>query len=251
MSLYIKYKGSEKMPRKGIYYNKTNTCDRCKEKLVIGKVRREYNENRDWTGNWLCNKCYLKDYHKKPNSRNNIIKSIANHRTGNLDPNCTLAKGDKFEELTCRWRSTVSTVPVENLNIKNDNYSTGTPIDHSRDSELGIPQTRGKLYDSYNRFWVFGGLEREWFKEFDVIICYCTNKDGKIIERIYIIPKKEIKDKRTCISIYKNPTDSHGDHKTSWYDKYRIIDEETIKKVNDIWKKIIEEDRKVEIIICH
>lgn len=25
----------------------------------------------------------------------------------------------------------------------------------------------------------------------------------------------------------------------SWYDKYRIKDEETIKKVNDIWEKII------------
>lgn len=184
---------------------------------------------------YLCHNCYNK---LDPNSYTNMRKSLANRRTGNLNPNSNQAKGDNFEELTRMWRSKISTIPVENLNKKLDNYET--PIDHSWDSELGIPQTKGRFYDSRNGWWNFGGLEREWEKEFDVIICYCASKDGKIIERIYIIPfKKEIKKKRKGVIIYKNPTNSHGNPKTSWYDEYRVTDEETIRRVNNIWKEII------------
>lgn len=36
---------------RGIYYNKTNTCDRCGKKLEKGKVRKECDEKDSWTGN--------------------------------------------------------------------------------------------------------------------------------------------------------------------------------------------------------
>lgn len=36
------------------------------------------------------------------------------------------------------------------------------------------------------------------------MICYCVNKDGKKIERIYRFPKEEI-NKRVRITIVKNP----------------------------------------------
>lgn len=223
------------------YYNRTNTCDRCREEGIETKIYpnnalREHDENGNWTGKWYCRLCHER---YDPNSRNNIIKSLANCRTGNQNPNSEQAKGDNFEELTCRWRSKVSTVPVENLNKKLNNRHS--PIDHSWDSELGFIQTKGRLYNSIERLWPFNNLEGEWNNNFDVIICYCASKDGKIIEIIYIIPKKEIKDKRTGISIYKNPTDSHGNPKISWYDKYRIIDEEIIKEINDIWQLILKE----------
>jgi hypothetical protein len=167
------------------------------------------------------------------------MRSVRNLRTGNQDQNSTGAKGDRFQELTCIWRSTVSTLPVEDLNIVNDNYTVGTPIDHSPDSELGIIQTKGKFYDSISRYWSFGGLEREWKKKYDHMICYCANKDGTLIERIYIFPVKEIKDKRVCITIVKNPSKGYP-----WYEEYRIKDEETIKKINEIWKKIIVSKKK-------
>lgn len=83
--------------------------------------------------------------------------------------------------------------------------------------------TQGRFYNSRNGLWSFTGFEREWNKNFDH--CYCASKDRKIIERIYIFPKKEII-KRSSIGIVKNP--SKGD----WYEKYRITDEETIKKMN-------------------
>ncbi len=203
-------------------YNDTNTCDRCgiNFDIATGNPCREYDEKGNRTGKRLCHNCYEKF---DPNSQKNIIKSLRNRRTRSLNPNSSQAKGDLFEELTCQW------IGVKNLNKESDNYKS--PIDHSHDSELGIIQTKGRFYDSINRYWTFSCLERDWDKEFDNMICYCASKNGKIIEKIYIFPISEIIG-RTSIGIYKNS--SRGE----WYEKYRVTDEEEIKKVNNIWKKI-------------
>ncbi len=116
------------------------------------------------------------------------------------------------------------------------------PIDHSPDPELGIIQTKGRLYDLRRGAWRFGYFEREWDKTFDHEICYCTNEDGTLIERIYIFPKEEII-KGKSIDIIKNPTDAWGNSITPWYEEYRIKDGEVIKKVNEIWKKIIDKTK--------
>lgn len=215
------------------YYNDTNTCDECKiEKLIPGETYRECDNKGNWTGRWICKKCYMiYDYHKRPDTNHNIIKSLAKCRTGNLDPNCSSAKGYNFEKLTSIWKG------VKILSNENDNYNG--PLDHSADSEGKIPQTKGKFYDSYNQYWsqslttehnaIANGFE------FDYLIFYCASKDGKIIERIYEFPIEELL-KRTGIKIIKNPDISRG----TWTEKYRIKDEETIKKVNDIWKEIIQ-----------
>jgi len=230
-----KYNTADKNEIKNIKLNRTETCDICGNELIIHRTRRECYIDGNCTGRWLCDKCYQKN---DPNSNHNIIKSLRDHRTNNLDPNSNSAKGDNFEELTCRWRSTVSTVPVENLNKKLDNYTT--PIDHSWDSELGIPQTKGCLYNHLERRWYqgFKNLHNAIANgfEFHVLILYCVGKDGKTIERIYIFPLEEIIN-RSSISIYKNPDPSKG----TWTKDYRVKDENVIKKVNDIWKQIIGE----------
>lgn len=228
------------------YYNKTNICSRCREdKNITDKsilypknAQREYDKNGNWNEKWLCFRCYRHDHwvnveSKYSDSHNNIIKALSDRRTGNLKDSHNIF-GDNCEELTCRWRSTVTTIPVENLNKKLDNYMTS--IDHSLDSELGIIQTKGRLYNSYHQMWVFSGLEREWNKIFNYEICYCVSKDGKKIERLYIFPKEEIK-KRTSIGIYKNPL-----RKIQWYEEYRIKDEKILELVNKLWQEIIEGD---------
>ena len=232
------------------YYNRTNICDMCGKNFDVpsSKPHREYNKEGNWTGRWLCKMCwYHNDYKMRPNeiTRRRDILSVADHRTGNLDPNSSQAKGGLFEELTSIWRSTVSTIPVENLNKKLDNYTT--PIDHSRDSELGIIQTKGCLY---------GYLERKWYQnfksehsqitkgfKFDNLILYCASKDGMIIERIYIFPIEEILE-RSSISITKNPTDRWGNSITPWYEYNRIKDGKIVNKINEIWQKIIEKKNK-------
>jgi hypothetical protein len=175
-----------------------------------------------------------------------LSRSMSKRRSGNLDSNSSQAIGDNFEELTCIWRSTISIISVQNLNKINDNYKS--PIDHSIDSELGIIQTKGKLYGSKNEYWTTD-CKKEYnsymkgFK-FDKLIFYCASKEGNNIDRMYIFPKEEIL-KRKCIGIYKNPTDCTGRSKVSWYDQYRILDKEIVKQINNIWKYVVEKNNKV------
>lgn len=241
-------KGLEEEPRKAHDTRKKSTeyCERCREngvetKLICGKALREKDKEENWTGRWVCINCLYMTYYKyRSDSHNNIKKSLRDCRTGNQDPNSTNAKGDLFQELTCIWRSTVSTIPVEDLNKKLDNHRT--PIDHTIDSELGIIQTKGCLYNSYHKLW-HQNFEHENSQiakgfEFDNLILYCVSKDGILIERLYIFPIIEIKNKRSSISITKTSTDRWGNSITPWYEEYRIKDEEVIKKVNEIWKTI-------------
>lgn len=218
-------------------YNDTNTCDKIHKvgfswrrcgKDFHGSALKEYDNNRKWTGNWICKQCYDK---YDLNSWCKMRKSLRGRRTGYLNPSSPQEKGDKAQKLSCTW------LGIEDLNIVNDNYMW--PIDHSNHKLLGIIQTTSKWYDSYNQNWVFGNTIRDSHKDFDNMICYCISKDGKIIERIYIFPKEEII-KRSGISISKSPKDRWGGIKIPWYDKYRVKDEDVLKKVNDIWKKIIE-----------
>jgi len=212
------------------YYNRTNSCDICKENFnnVVGKPRLKYNKEGDWTGKYICTRCWRK---YDLNSNANIQKSLRNRRTGNLTDSRHIL-GNNCEELTCRWRG------VDNLNIKNDNYNS--PIDHSRDRELGIIQTKGLRFVSYPYGRWPHNYDSEHNKEFDYIILYCLSEDGKYVDRIYIIPK--------CETIYKNgltitkePRNKYGKQIISWYEKYRVTNEKTIKEVNEIWKEIIKE----------
>ena len=120
-------------------YNSTNTCERCEKELVNG-ARREQDENRNWTGRWICIECNNRNYYyivrkKDPNSQNNLKKSLSDIRTGNLNPNSNIAKGRILEEVTVRTRG------VENLNIEN----LRAKIDHSPDKEYRFNITQIRL----------------------------------------------------------------------------------------------------------
>jgi hypothetical protein len=79
------------------HYNRTNTCDICGNRLKSWDTYREHDKKGNWTGKWLCRSCWGKaDYNKRPDSINNIIKSLRDHRTGNLDPNSRSGKGYIF-----------------------------------------------------------------------------------------------------------------------------------------------------------
>lgn len=222
-------------------YNENNICDICKEQLKIGQKGKIYIE-RDGSGNKtgriLCNNCwYNTEYKYRENTQSKILKSVGNRRTGNQNPNHTNTIGDLFQKLTCDWRSTVSSILVEDLNIKLDNYNS--LLDHSTDSELGIIQTKGAKYNVIHEWWGFY-FESECNKTFNYEICYCSSEDGKKIERVYIIPKLEI----VCITgiqIRKNPTiGRYNSPYVPWYDKYRVKDKDILKIINRFWQKIIE-----------
>jgi len=213
-------------------YNENNTCEfkdqegkRCTEKLH-SKNAQQFDINGKFV--WFCKKHGDSYREKLPGSRRNLLKSLRDRRTGKQRPGSSNAKGDLFEELTARWRG------VKRLSVEKDNYTL--PFDHSVDPELGIIQTKGVFYDTIEQTWHHGDITSEHNKEFDYLIFYCASKDGKIIERIYIFPKKEVV-KRTSITIRKNP--SKG---VQWYEQYRVKEEyviTVITNVNTIWKYII------------
>lgn len=223
----------------GKRYNEMNICEHikkdgkiCGEKLTPCNVYRERDKDGNVTGKRICRNCDGRQRYKNGLTNGNIRNSIRNHRTGNLNPNCTSAKGDNFEELTHIYKG------ARILSIENDCYNG--PLDHYVNSKGIVYQTKGKWYDSHNQRWS-QNVENEWNKEFDYLIFYCASKDGKIIERMYIFPKEKI-EKTTGITIVKNPTDSHGNSIVSCYEEYRITDKEELEKVNKIWKKIIGEE---------
>lgn len=244
-------------------YNKTNICDRCKEEkdrngvelmdksiLYPGNAIKEKDKNGNWIRRFDCRNCYMIDYNKEYKNYENILKPLAGRRTGNLNDHRNIF-ADNCQELTHIW------IGVEDLNKKNDNYNSF--YDHDAIPKhiyviLGnelidlygkIPQTKGSLLINmgnyantnetimYYKGWSFY-VHREINKIFDVIICYCANKDGDLIDRIYIIPKKEIII-RTAIRITRNP--SRG---PQWYEQYIVQDENILIKVNEIWRKLIQ-----------
>jgi len=226
-------------------YNDTNTCDRCgiEFKIAGGHPYKEYNNDMKWTGKWNCQKCHQK---YDPNSTNNIKKSLAKRRIGDLkDPSKIL--GDNCEELTYRW------LGAKKLSIENDCYNS--PLDHSSITKhisvmIGdqlidlygkIPQTKGCFYNSYNQNW-HQNFENELSQiargfEFDIVILYCAIEDDiKIIDRVYIFTLEEIL-KRSGITVIKY--NSIGQlYKYGWYEQYRVTNKEDIKIVNEIWKDI-------------
>lgn len=230
-----KYKKPQKQ------WNETNTCERCGNKLErtsSGCHPTQLYDNGIPTGKYICHICNGKIYYKE--------SYLTDRKINNLKIDSSQVKGDNFEELTCIWRSTISSVIVENLNKKLNNYIT--PIDHSPDSELGIIQTKGAFYNSYHQRWSqnFRNLHNTIINgfNFDFLILYCASEDGKIIARIYIIPKEETMS-RTGITINKNPSNRNGRcPEGAWYEKYRVTDEESIKKINQIWKQILDDRSK-------
>lgn len=202
-----------------VNYNTTNICSECRRQNNITDSSILFPKNAESTANgeWLCPKHRST---KDPYSRNNIIKNLADCRTGNLyDPSNIF--GHNCEELTARWRK------IKRLSIEKDNY--GLPLDHSIDPELGIIETKGRHFDVYQKRWYVAIKISEYEKEYDNMILWCAHEDKDTIEKGYIIPKFEI-NKRTGIGIRRYPF--------GYYEQYRIKDEETIKKANDIWRDI-------------
>ncbi len=205
-------------------YNITGTCDICGDKLKPRNACREYEDKGNWTGRWLCVKCG----NKMPYSENGIRKMLADRRTHNIKPNSKSRIGDMFQRLTCEW------LCVEDLNILNDNYRS--PIDHSEHSVLGILQTSGRFLTSIHGVygWEFNA-NNDHNKQFDNKVCYCASKCRSFIEGTYIFPRNEIV-KRTSITIKRLPIYNR------WYESYKVIDEISINKINEIWNRIIEDD---------
>lgn len=178
----------------------------CGNELIPQYTIIEKDKNEKETGRWICRNCYWIEY-----NRDDYVEryKIGHRKTGNL-VYLNHMIGDNY-----------------------DNYKS--PID-CYDPKTGLyHQVQGRCYYSVQGTWPFSGFKREWKKIFENMVCFCFSKDGKIVERIYKFLWEEIM-RVTGITVFNN--DNY--HR---YDKYKVIDKEEIKKVNDIWKEIIDKTK--------
>lgn len=243
------------LPRRKSPYNDENRCEfieenkeRCQEKLSPKNARYFKVDKKD---TWFCDK-HGKIYYQRynPNSTNNIMKSMASIRIGNIDQNSQAAKGESDVEIVCElygWKD---------LNKKYDNY--GTPIDCLDEKTGYFYQVRGASLGTLATYltnegeekctygWSFSSLEREWKKKYKSMILVCKNKNGKIVERIYKIPSNEIYDGvgrwKKGIGIVKSPRDKYGGSKIPWYEKYIVGDIEELIEANSILERLTQEN---------
>lgn len=228
-STYIRHFGSwnNAIREAGLWnkrYNPTNACDRCgvnfEDIKGWGHPRQEYDENGKPTGKWHCQHCWeVYD----PNSTANIIKSMRDSRMDSLDPNSSKGKGDRGQELLCKWKR------FKDLNKENDNYMS--PIDCFDESTGLYYQVMTAYYSHIYRRWYqsFRRIQNSFRKgyRFKSLFLFCISKDGNTVEIILEIPEKEIIC-RACINI-------RDFSREGWYEKYILKDEEEKKNVNKIW----------------
>lgn len=205
------------------HHNDTETCDRCGKdfaKLGWSRPLCEYDKESRWTERRVCSNCWQK---YDPNSSHNIMKLTTDRRIGNIKLDSNNHKGDRYQKVSCILYN------ARDLNCECNNYKS--PIDHWC-QELGYFQTKGRLYDSNREYWN-QRLTNEHGKNFNRLVFYCLDKDGEVIERMYIFPKMEIMI-RSSIAILKNYN--------GWYEKYRINDDIVLERANKIYQEILKEE---------
>lgn len=163
----------------------------------ITKWRKHKCDREDCTG-YVCYRCFMK---YDPNSHYNMIKSIANSRSGQLDKYVATGRGLIGEAIIAKVRE------LEIISIKLDKFNTR--FDLSRDTEYGMIQSKFKIpwfADWYAHF----GLDHY----FDTLFFQCVSKNMKDVERLYAIPEDELYG-ITTISVYNGI-------KSSKWEKFRI-----------------------------
>lgn len=155
----------------------------------------EYNCTR-----YLCDRCYKRD----PNSYHGIIKSMRDHRNKRLDKDSTTGKGFIGQQIIAKI------LGVEDCNIKTNNFhSIIDAYDHIKYKRI---QVKTVHFNKYGR-WTIGHI----MYNFDTLFIICMNNDFNNIERVYIIPAQEIKNRGIySVSIYSSV------HRNSWYENFRV-----------------------------
>lgn len=211
------------MTKKPPSYYKGRKCCICgNDKTYIrpngtSEWSKYYDNIGNWTGQYMCKECYNKDY-----NRNHIDdrKFIANCWNKRIKKGDSQGEGLVAEAITAKVRF-LKVLSIETYNFK-------SKFDLSIDKDYGRIQVKSK--SSWHGDWsIYFGREHN----FDTLFVLCNNddiNDGKRIERVYVIPEKELYG-ITGITILKNDN--------SKWEKFRLR-EEHIKLYNDLYKDLME-----------
>lgn len=152
----------------------------------------------------MCDNCYGRIISNFPDSRNSLLKKIANCRNKQVDQDSTHGKGHIAEQIV------VKTLGIKNYNLESDNYCA------EFDAYDPIKYHRIDIKGPYliNGVWIATGIG----KNFDNLFILCMSSDYSSVIKVYIIPKEFIGDK-TNIKIYQGILNM-------LYDKF-MVDEKT------------------------
>lgn len=152
---------------------------------------------------YLCDKCYKRD----PNSYHGIIKSMADHRNKRLGKDSTTGKGFIGQQVIAKI------FVAEDCNINTNNFHS--IIDVYDSIKYKRIQVKTVSFSEYGR-WTIGHI----LYNFDTLIIICMSNDFKNIERVYIIPAQEIKNRNIkSVSIYRSV---YRNRKKPWYENFRV-----------------------------
>lgn len=159
-------------------------CCKC-EKETGRKWHRYYDDKGYWDRkSYLCDKCYLNIYYHNirkfdPESGNNIIKCMRLCRNKSLSIHTNTGIGFVHEQTVAIVRG------LKNCNLELDNFNA--KFDLSIDPEYGRIQVKGKK-QWFGDWSIHFGMEHN----FDTLFILCKSKDNAHVERMYIIPEKEL-----------------------------------------------------------
>lgn len=182
-------------------YNKKKKCSRCGSTKTLVRYDGkedwygEYDDKKNWTGGYLCNKCYSSEYQERPDSQRSLMKDIADSRIGELSIYDSSGFGLIGEAVVAKVRK------LDIISIKIDKFNAR--FDLSNDPEYCIIQVKIRsLQESLgSQIYEFWTLHISNY-DFDHLFVLCVSFDMKNIERLYIIPRKEID--TMSLSIYKS-----------------------------------------------
>lgn len=79
MSRWVNYKGRK--------------CNRCNSDKTSSNWCKEKDKKGNWTGKFLCNKCWMRDYNKTPYSNNGVRRIISDYRNKRIGIYSKFGKG--------------------------------------------------------------------------------------------------------------------------------------------------------------
>lgn len=221
----------DKLKSKEHYLNKRKgrLCYICGRDLSFGDDtgRRDYDDNDNWTGKWVCTKCYSEKLRRLPDSYQNIIKSIANIRTGNI------VVGSKSYLTIISQAVIAKFYMIDDLNIKTDNFNYYIDLESKDHGNIDVKAGKLTKNDGYD-CWMFN-TKKERKIDIHTFICIGFDNNLESINVVYIIPDEELTS-NSGICIYKNTVRSIK------YDMYDV-DSEHYNNICQHWRKFLG-DRK-------
>lgn len=147
------------------------------------------NEDTCWKDTYMCSICYYRYHHNLPDSYDNLIKSMADCRIGNVDTYSS-------QGIFIMAQAVVANVhKIEDLNIKKDNF--GWYID-MENKEYGKIDVKSSKLHSQKYIDLKGNISTYCAWNFptrrkidcDTYICIGFNKDLTYIEAVWTIPNE-------------------------------------------------------------